>query len=108
MLRQINSFWGQASFLERFGSLDEAGKRYIPANWQAAVNNAASIGQVIGLLINGYCQPRYGSKKVYCSAMIVMVGAIFIPVFSTSLPMLFAGELVCGLPWGVFQTLSTA
>ena len=40
--------------------------------------------------------------------MVAMVGAIFIPVFSTSLPMLFAGELVCGLPWGVFQTLSTA
>jgi SP family general alpha glucoside:H+ symporter-like MFS transporter len=38
--------------------------------------------------------------------MVGMVGAIFIPVFSTSLPMLFAGELVCGIPWGIFRKLS--
>lgn len=35
--------------------------------------------------------------------MVGMCGAIFIPVFSTSLPMLFAGELVCGIPWGIFR-----
>lgn len=35
--------------------------------------------------------------------MVAMCGAIFIPVFSTSLPMLFAGELVCGIPWGIFR-----
>lgn len=89
----------------RFGSVNSAGKLYIPANWQAAINNAASIGQVIGLVINGFAQTRYGSKRVYCCAMVVMVGAIFIPVFSTSLPMLFAGELVCGIPWGIFRKL---
>lgn len=87
----------------RFGSVNSAGKLYIPANWQAAINNAASIGQVIGLVNNGYAQARFGSKRVYCCAMVVMVGAIFIPVFSTSLPMLFAGELVCGIPWGIFR-----
>lgn len=35
--------------------------------------------------------------------MIMMIGAIFVPVFSTSLPMLFAGELLCGIPWGIFR-----
>ena len=104
-MTQINSFWGQGSFLQRFGSVDANGKRFIPANWQSAINNAASIGQVIGLVINGYAQPRFGSKRVYCCAMVAMVAAIFIPVFSTSLPMLFAGELVCGIPWGIFREL---
>jgi len=103
LIAQINSFYGQASFLKRFGSVTEEGKLFIPANWQAAINNAASIGQVIGLVINGFAQSRYGSKKVYCCAMVGMCGAIFIPVFSTSLPMLFAGELVCGIPWGIFR-----
>jgi SP family general alpha glucoside:H+ symporter-like MFS transporter len=47
----INSFWGQAAFLERFGQLNAEGKRYVPANWQAAVNNAALIGEIIGLIV---------------------------------------------------------
>lgn len=33
---------------------------------------------------------------------------VFILVFSTSLPMLFVGNMVCGFPWGIFQTLTTA
>lgn len=52
--------------------------------------------------------------------MAFMAAAIFLPVFSTSLEMLFAAELVQGkssrpnvrllkgIPWGVFQTLTTA
>lgn len=36
-----------------------------------------------------------------------MIAAIFVPVFSTSLPMLFAGELVCGIPWGIFRESTT-
>ncbi|UOH85149.1 hypothetical protein LQV05_001968 [Cryptococcus neoformans] len=63
---------------------------------------------MIGLTINGLAQPKFGSKKVYLAAMAVIVGTIFLPVFSTSLPMLFGGEILCGIPWGIFQTLSTA
>ena len=33
---------------------------------------------------------------------------IFIPVFAPSLPILAWGEAMCGVSWGVFQTLSTA
>lgn len=40
--------------------------------------------------------------------MILMAGAIFLPVFSKNLPMLFGGEILCGIPWGIFQTLTTA
>lgn len=40
--------------------------------------------------------------------MVVMVGAVFLPVFATGLPMLTAGVFICGIPWGVFQTLTTA
>jgi len=35
--------------------------------------------------------------------MLMMIATIFVPVFSTSLPMLFGGELLCGIPWGVFR-----
>lgn len=122
---QINSFFGHPAFRERFGSRTATGELYIPANWQSAINNAATIGQLAGLTFNGWAQAKYGSRPVYIGGMAWMIAAIFIPVFSTSLGMLFAGEVVCGvvsrsynhLPrhqltfyqsWGIFQTLTTA
>ncbi|KAL1408573.1 hypothetical protein Q8F55_005386 [Vanrija albida] len=95
-------------FINHFGHTNAQGKKYIPATWQSLMNNGAQIGQVIGLLINGYCQARFGSKRTYAAGMILMTGAIFLPVFSKNLPMLFGGELLCGIPWGIFQTLTTA
>ena len=32
--------------------------------------------------------------------MTAMIGTIFIPVFSTNLPMLLAGNFLNGIPWG--------
>jgi len=37
-----------------------------------------------------------------------MVVVIFIPFFAPSLSVLAFGEAMCGIPWGVFQTLSTS
>jgi SP family general alpha glucoside:H+ symporter-like MFS transporter len=48
---QLKSFYGQPEFLKKFGSLDPTGKLYIPANWQAALSNAVSAGEVLGLLV---------------------------------------------------------
>ena len=40
--------------------------------------------------------------------MASMIGTIFILVFAQSIEMLMAGGILCGIPWGVFQTLTTA
>ncbi|KAH7471259.1 Maltose permease [Fusarium oxysporum f. sp. matthiolae] len=50
---------------------------------------------------------RFGYKKVLAGALIMMTAFIFIQFFSVSLSMLLVGEILCGLPWGVFQTLTT-
>lgn len=38
--------------------------------------------------------------------MVALIGAIFIPFFSTGLPMFLAAGIIQGIPWGVFQTLA--
>jgi len=35
--------------------------------------------------------------------MVWLIGAISIPFFAPSLPVLAVGEALCGIPWGVFQ-----
>lgn len=39
--------------------------------------------------------------------MVCLTGFIFL-FFATSLPMLLAAEVLCGVPWGIFQTLTTS
>jgi hypothetical protein len=68
----VNNFFGQQAYIERFGHVDAAGKKFIPANWQAAINNGQQIGAVAGLLFNGWAQSKYGSKKVYMLAMVLL------------------------------------
>jgi SP family general alpha glucoside:H+ symporter-like MFS transporter len=37
---------------------------------------------------------------------IMLTATIFLLVFGNSLGMLVAGQVLCGIPWGVFQTLT--
>jgi SP family general alpha glucoside:H+ symporter-like MFS transporter len=59
------------------------------------------VGCIIGLIINGYITEWIGYKKTMVVSMIVMIGTIFIPFFSTSLEMFLVGAILQGLPWYV-------
>lgn len=41
-------------------------------------------------------------------ALFLMICFIFIPFFAQNLATLLAGEILQGIPWGVFQTMTTA
>jgi SP family general alpha glucoside:H+ symporter-like MFS transporter len=41
-------------------------------------------------------------------ALAMMIAFIFIPFFAQTLQTLLIGEILQGIPWGVFQTMTTA
>ncbi|KAF8883506.1 maltose permease [Gymnopilus junonius] len=86
----IGSYYGQPNFLRRFGVPTTASENgyVIPAKWQSALSNGSSAGE----FSDSY---RYGPKVVMMTSLVALTGFIFIMVF-------------CGIPWGVFQTLTTA
>jgi SP family general alpha glucoside:H+ symporter-like MFS transporter len=101
---QINNFFGQGAFVRKFGTVHSStGKLLVPADWQAGVNNAASGGQIIGLLINGWAQTKYGYRTVYMIGMAAMAACIFVLFFAENLTMILVGNLLAGIPWGIFQ-----
>ncbi|KAF3759898.1 putative MFS alpha-glucoside transporter [Cryphonectria parasitica EP155] len=105
----ITSFYGQTQFQTRFGTYDAALQKYaISAEWQSVLSNSAVIGQLVGLVINTFAQDRFGCRPTMMFFMFWMVITIFIPFFAPSLSVLAFGEFMCGIPWGVFQTLSTS
>lgn len=61
----INNFFGHPAYLEKFGKPNAEGEYEISSMWQGAIGNGQSCGQIIGLLLNGYLQSRFGSRKVY-------------------------------------------
>ncbi|KAF9457582.1 trehalose transport-related protein [Collybia nuda] len=105
----IGSYYGHPAFLKRFGVPTAASENgyVIPAEWQSALSNGSSAGGILGLLINGWAAERYGAKPVMITSLFALTAFIFIMVFAKSLTMLVIGEVFCGIPWGVFQTLTT-
>jgi len=55
------------------------------------LSNAVNIGQILGLMINGWACDRYGYRKTIGVSLILITLFLFIPFFSTSLGMLLAG-----------------
>ncbi|PLB47395.1 sugar transporter [Aspergillus steynii IBT 23096] len=103
----ITSFYGQTQFKNRFGEIDSSGQKAISAAWQSGLSNSAQVGQLAGLLINAYAQDRYGCRPTMMFFMAYLAVMIFIPFFAPSLSILAWSEAMCGISWGVFQTLST-
>lgn len=65
------------------------------------------VGEIIGLYLNGYVSEKIGYKRTMQGAMVLMIAFLFIPFFAQNIQTLLAGAILQGIPWGVFQTLST-
>lgn len=61
----INNFFAHPAYLARFGWPDAKGVQHISTQWQGAIGAGNNIGSIMGLLVNGYLQSRFGSRRVY-------------------------------------------
>jgi MFS transporter, SP family, general alpha glucoside:H+ symporter len=115
----INNFFAHPSYKRKFGwGEDKNGEPFIPADWQTGIGLGNNAGSIIGLLLNGYLQSRFGSRRVYMvsftksyptgqhaltscfqGAMALMACTIFVLFFATSVEILLVGNLLCGIPW---------
>ncbi|KAJ5624645.1 hypothetical protein N7510_000954 [Penicillium lagena] len=103
----LGSFYAYPTFQKRFGIPSKEGGYQVTSNWQTGLQNGTNVGQILGLLIAGLIADRWGYKKTMLGALVALVGFIFIMFFAANIGMLFAGEVLCGIPWGAFQTLTT-
>lgn len=92
---------------EKYGV--KVGNKYeIPARWQTALSAGAQIGQIIGLSIAGMFVQRLGYKMTMKVALLLMIVFICVPVFAPNIETLMVGEILQGIPWGVFETMPAA
>lgn len=114
-LTLINSFFAFPVFRKAYGTAihpnapPHEGLRnfQITPAWQSGLTNAANAAEVVGLFFNGYLTDRYGYHKTMVGTLIWMCLFVFLAFFAFNIEMLLASQVLCGLPWGIFQTLST-
>lgn len=104
----VTSLFAQPAFAQRFGSFSADSGWQIPAPWQSALGTAPTIGAIVGAFLNGYLAHKFGYRKVLLVSLLAITGFIFLLFFATTLGMLFAGLVLCGVPWGVFATMAPA
>ncbi|KAF2003442.1 MFS alpha-glucoside transporter-like protein [Amniculicola lignicola CBS 123094] len=103
----INNLFAVPAFKRKFGEQLSDGTYEITAPWQTGLANGAYVGEILGLMINGYIADRYGFKKTMVGALAAVTCFIFIVFFTQSIQQLLIGLIFMGIPWGVFQTLTT-
>lgn len=103
----LGSFYGFPAFQKKFGESLGNGEYNISAPWQSGLTQAMHVGQIFGLIINGWAMDRFGFKKTQIAALFVMSSFVFIQFFAKSIEMLLVGELLIGFPLGIFLTLTT-
>ncbi|KAI7482391.1 sugar porter family MFS transporter [Hortaea werneckii] len=103
----ISSLYAVPAFQQRYGDRQDDGSYEISAAWQSGLSNGALIGEIFGLFLTGIIAERIGYRKTMIGALVLLSGFIFLLFFAQSLPMLLIGEILCGFPWGTFQTLTT-
>lgn len=102
----IFSFFSHPTFRRAYGVSTGNGNYEIPTRWQFALPTAAEAGEIVGLLLSGVVADRIGYRFTLAAALIFLFLSVFLSFFAVSLELLLAGQILCGIPWGVFQTLS--
>ncbi|KAK4174113.1 putative maltose permease [Triangularia setosa] len=102
----VNNFYAFPQFNQKYGEQLSDGKWEVPAPWQAGLSNGAMVGELIGLLINGWVSERFGYRWTVIVSLMVLNGWIALFFTAQNVQTLLAAEILCGVPWGIFQTLT--
>lgn len=103
----IANLFAVPAFKRQFGVQLPDGTFELTAAWQTGLSNGAVVGELLGLMMNGWIADRFGYRKTMMGALFSVNLLIFIVFFASRVEQLLVGLILMGIPWGVFQTLTT-
>ncbi|POY71021.1 hypothetical protein BMF94_5946 [Rhodotorula taiwanensis] len=104
----LNSLYAAPAFQRQFGVRQHNGKYLIPAAWQSALGSGTTAALIIGIFLGAPLIDRFGSRKCMIGGLIWNFAFGFLIFFSKNLHHLLAGNVLCGLPWGLFAVTAVA
>ncbi len=103
----IPNLLGLPAFQQKFGQRMPDGSSQISPAWQTCLTTSNLIGAIVGLAINGIIVDSFGYRKTILGGLVANVPCIFLVFFAEDIGTLFASQIIIGIPWGVFETLTT-
>ncbi|KAK7747603.1 hypothetical protein SLS62_009014 [Diatrype stigma] len=102
----VNNFYAFPQFNRKYGEQLPDGTWQVPAAWQAGLSNGAVVGEIIGLVLNGWVSERFGYRYTVIGCLGLVTAFISIYFTAQTVVHLQIASILCGIPWGVFQTLT--
>lgn len=104
----ISGFFAFPAFTKHYGHelRDHPGRYVMYGPWQMALGFAAPVGNMFGIYLNGWLVDKMGHKKALHVGLFIICGLIFIQFFAKNVETLFVGQILLGVPWGIFATLA--
>ncbi|KAG0157111.1 hypothetical protein PDIDSM_4295 [Penicillium digitatum] len=102
----VNNFYAFPQFNRKYGERLANGTYEVSAAWQAGLSNGAYCGEIIGLFINGWASERFGYRYTIMACLVLVSAWTSIFFTAKNVQSLLVAEILCGIPWGVFQTLT--
>ncbi|KAH6968165.1 hypothetical protein HG530_007767 [Fusarium avenaceum] len=108
-LALLGNLYASPVFNQKFGTYNAEKEKYaVSAAWQSGLSNGARAGEIIGLILAGWASDRYGYKMTTVGALVLMIAFVFVLFFAPNIKILVLGEVLCGIPWGAFQSVTPA
>ncbi|KAF7368455.1 MFS general substrate transporter [Mycena venus] len=102
----LSNFYAFPQFNRKYGKQLPDGSYQVPAPWQSGLSNGANVGEILGLFLNGWASERFGYRYTVMLCLICLTGFQAIFFTAQNVVSLQVAEILCGIPWGVFQTLT--
>ncbi|KHN96048.1 Sugar/inositol transporter [Metarhizium album ARSEF 1941] len=108
-LALLGNLYASQPFNRKYGTYNAStGKYAVSAAWQSGLSNGARAGEIVGLMLAGWTVDRWGYKRSMLLFLVLMIAFVFVLVFAPNVAVLVAGEVLCGIPWGAFQSITPA
>ena len=98
----VGNFTALSAFKKQFGVKDAVGVYYLAVKWQSALQVSGQLGALVGVFIAGPLTSRIGYRYANLTGLMLLNAFIFIFYFAESLPVIFAAQILEGIPWGIF------
>ncbi|KAK5110936.1 hypothetical protein LTR62_005474 [Meristemomyces frigidus] len=99
----IGNFVALPAFQRQFGVFDTATQGYVIATkWQSSLQVSGQLGALIGVFFAGPLTSRVGYRYATLIGLMLLNAFIFVFYFAETMPVIFAAQILQGIPWGIF------
>lgn len=98
-----NNFVALPAFKRNFGEQDPTtGEWVVVTSWQSALQVSGQLGALIGVFLAGPLTSRIGYRWATLTGLMLLNAFIFVFYFAETMPVIFASQILEGIPWGIF------